>query len=49
MSNRIKVKKTHKLKLQVHLYSFICHLQVVSHGTIAYMKKNVCIFKIVQL
>ena len=21
----------------VHLYSFICHLQVVSHGTIAYM------------
>ena len=21
----------------VHLYSFICHLQVVSHGTIAYI------------
>ena len=29
MSNRIKVKKTHKL--------IICHLQVVSHGTIAYI------------
>ena len=37
MSNRMKVKKTHKLKLQVHLYSYICHLQVVSHGTIACM------------
>ena len=23
----------------VHLYSFICHLQVVSHGTIAYINK----------
>ena len=46
MSNRIQVKKTHNLinymsiivlQLQVHLYSFICHLQVVSHGTIAYI------------
>ena len=25
------------IKLQVHLYSFICHLQVVSHGTIAFI------------
>ena len=25
------------LQLQVHLYSVICHLQVVSHGTIAYI------------
>ena len=39
MSNRIKVKETHKLKLQVHLYSFICHLQVVSHGTIAFISR----------
>ena len=23
--------------LQVHLYSLICHLQVVSHGTIAFI------------
>ena len=44
MSNHIKVKKTRKLnlsvivlQLQVHLYSSICHLQVVSHGTIAFM------------
>ena len=29
------------LQLQVHLYSFIIHLQVVSHGTIAYIHTSV--------
>ena len=39
MSNRMKVKylSVIVLQLQVHLYSFICHLQVVSHGTIAFI------------
>ena len=32
------------LQLQVHLYSFICHLQVVSHGTIAYIYIFFCWF-----
>ena len=51
MSIRIKGKKTHELNLNVvynfvHLYSFICHLQVVSHGTIAYMLRyvTICIY-----
>ena len=30
----------------VHLYSFICHLQVVSHGTIACITIKVFVLKI---
>ena len=46
MSNPIKGKKTRKLNKSnivynfVHPYCFICHLQVVSHGTIAYGNKR---------
>ena len=37
MSNRIKGKKTQE-------YSFTCHLQVISHGTIAYMLRVSLVF-----
>ena len=39
MSNRIKGLTNIVLQFLVHLYNSICHLQVLSHGTIAYIFK----------